>query len=209
VASAVMRTLSKDPRQRYFTTKSVRQEIESWPLAESLRFDPVHPESEVAQAAKVALDSYSRCLGDQSFLTRFYERLRGNPAISDKLGSMMFDSQVELIKPAIRHLLEAARGQEDSRGELDRMGGRHASYGLTEDHLRTFVDTLIEVAVELDGADASDRLRAAWQAATEAGLRHFAEAASIARAPTPLRSGVVPRREPAEQRADRGHRAPR
>jgi len=209
VASAIMRMLSKDPRDRYFTTKSVRQEIESWPLAESMRIDPVHPESELAQAAKIALDSYSRCLNDQSFLTRFYERLRSNPAVADKLGSMMFDSQVELIKPAIRHLLEAARGHDDSRGELDRMGGRHASYGLTEAHLRAFVDTLVDVALELDGGDDSNDLRGAWQAATEAGLRHFAEAAAIARAPAPLLSTVVPRRDAAAHRAGRGHRAPR
>jgi hypothetical protein len=203
-----MQMLSKKPQQRYFTTKTVLQEIESWPLAESMRLDPVHPESALAQSAKIALDSYNRCLTDPSFLTRFYERLQSNEAVAPKLGSMIFDSQVELIKPAIRHLLEHARGQQDAQLEIERMGKRHSGYALVEDDLLTFVDTLIDVAVELDGKspDESAALRAAWQTATAHGLRRFCEAAAIARAPVPILSGVVPSgeaRNPGVERAPR------
>jgi hypothetical protein len=208
VADSVMRMLSKNPQQRYFTTQSVRREIESWPLAESMRLDPIHPGSSLALAAKAALDSYNRCLTDASFLTLFYQRLRADSAVGEKLGTMMFDSQVELIKPAIRHLLEAALGQDSALAEVDRMGGRHARYGLTELNLRTFIDTLIDVVVELESKSGGDApaLRASWQMATECGLARFAQAASVTRAPAPLRSGVVPRRDASDASADRSRR---
>lgn len=210
VADSVMRMLAKNPQQRYFTTQSVRWEIERWPLAESIRLDPIHPGAGLAHAAKVALDSYNRCLADPAFLTLFYQRLQADSSIADKLGTMMFDSQVELIKPAIRHLLEAALGQDNALVEIERMGGRHARYALTERHLRTFMDTLIEVVVQIESKHGGDapKLRASWQTATERGLARFAEAATVSRAPAPLLSGVVPRREPtdAAERAGCGAR---
>lgn len=107
---------------------------------------------------------------------------------------MIFDSQIERIKPAIRHLLEHAQGQLSAQAEVERLGERHVGYQLTEGHLRTFIATLIDVAVELDGKsrpDGTAALRAAWQAATEDGLRRFARAAAVPHEPSRV-SGVVP-----------------
>lgn len=194
VVKSVLRMLSKKPSDRYFTTKAVLQEIECWPLAESRRLDPIDPGSALAQSAKVALDSYNRCLTDPDFLPKFYQRLQRDDLVAQKLGSMIFDSQIERIKPAIRHLLEHAQGQSDAQVEVERLGERHVGYQLTEGHLRTFIETLIDVAVELDGKsrpDGAAALRAAWQAATEDGLRRFARAAGVTREPSRV-SGVVP-----------------
>jgi serine/threonine protein kinase len=206
VAKTVARLLSKKPSDRYFTTRSLLQEIESWPLAESRRLDPIHPQSSLAQSAKDALDSYNRCLTNPDFLPTFYQRLQRDAAVAEKLGSMMFDSQIERIKPAIRHLLEHAQGQVDARAAVERLGARHASYGLDDGHLRTFIETLIDVAVELDGQQhpgQAEALRAAWQAATAESLRCFARAAAVAEPSAPRLSAVVssPDRQAAERQA--------
>ncbi len=108
VASAVMRMLAKRPKERFLTTGMLACEIEAWPLAESVRAgtSPAHGS---ARSAKIALESYNRCLADPNFLAAFYQRLTEDPRLARHLENMNFDRQVEALKRSIRHLLEYAR----------------------------------------------------------------------------------------------------
>ncbi|HET7542816.1 MAG TPA: protein kinase [Polyangiaceae bacterium] len=191
VAGTVMRMLEKRPKDRYLTTGMLAREIESWPLAESVR-SGASPTRGAAHSAKLALESYNRCLVDPNFLAAFYQRLNEDPRLARHLENMMFDRQVEALKRSIRHLLEYAQGQEDARRELERVAVAHQRFKLEEPLLLHFIDILIELALERDpsAAEAGQRelLRAAWRTATEAGLARFAELAQVSQ---PRASSVV------------------
>jgi serine/threonine protein kinase len=182
VASTVMRMLAKKPKDRFLTTGMLACEIEAWPLAESVR-SGTSPALGCARSAKVALESYNRCLVDPNFLAAFYQRLSEDPRLARHLENMFFDRQVEALKRSIRHLLEYAQGQEDARRELERVASAHQRFKLEEALLSRFVDILIELALERDpnAVDPGQRelLRIAWRAATELGLARFAELAQV------------------------------
>jgi serine/threonine protein kinase len=202
VESTVLQMLGKKPRERYMTTAELAHEIGAWPLCESVTFGPTSV-TDAARAAKAALESYNRCLTEPDFLARFYKRLQEHDELATKLESMNFDSQIVLIEKAIRHLLEYGQGQEDARRRLDLIATSHRPYALDESHLRTFIASLIDVAVESDrDVEPGERetLRNQWLVATQAGFRRFAEVAGVAAISRPSEhaprfSGVVPSRE--------------
>ncbi|HEY5956476.1 MAG TPA: serine/threonine-protein kinase, partial [Polyangiaceae bacterium] len=181
VATAVMRMLAKKPRDRYLTTSMLAREVASWPLAESLPKGSPSLTPGSARAAKSALESYNRCLTDPNFLGEFYQRLRDDASIAPHLENMNFDRQVEVLKRAIRHFLEYAQGLENARVELERVAAFHQPFKLEVRQLRTFVDTLIELAMERDPnasePNARESLHDDWHSATLIGLQRFAELA--------------------------------
>jgi len=182
VADSVMRMLAKKPKERYLTTGMLASEIENWPLAESVRSGS-SPAQGGAHLAKIALESYNRCLADPNFLAAFYQRLNEDPRLARHLETMNVDRQVEPLKRAIRHLLEYAQGQQDARRELERVANAHQRFRLEESLLLRFVDVLIELALERDPnaieVGQKEPLRGAWRAATELGLARFAELAQV------------------------------
>jgi len=182
VADTIMRMLAKKPKDRFLTTGMLASEIETWPLAESVRLGSTSAAG-CAHAAKIALESYNRCLADPNFLAVFYQRLNEDPRLARHLENMNFDRQVEALKRSIRHLLEYAQGQPDARRELERVASAHQRFKLEEQLLLRFVDALIELALERDpnAVDVAqkEQLRGAWRAATELGLARFAELAQV------------------------------
>lgn len=198
VAQMVMRLLAKCPSDRYLTTSLLARLVAAWPLAESVPGGRLSERTlGVMQAARVALESYNRCLADPDFFTLFYQRLAQDPTLSPHLQNVNFDRLVGALKRSVRHLLEYARGSEDARRELERVAEAHRRFRLEESQLLRFVDTLVTLAVERDPGAVDpaerDRLRADWLAATESGVRRFAELAQVA----PPRVSIVVPRNPA------------
>ncbi|MEO6598753.1 MAG: hypothetical protein ABIQ16_02705, partial [Polyangiaceae bacterium] len=142
---------------------------------------------------------YNRCLANPDFLTIFYQRLASDPILSPHLRNANFDRLVEALKRSVRHLLEYARGSEDARRELERVAEAHRPFRLEESQLLRFVDALVTLAVERDpqalNTTQQETLRAEWRAATEPGVRRFAELAQVG---VPRVSTVVPRGSAAE-----------
>jgi serine/threonine protein kinase len=192
VEECVLQLLEKKPRARFFTTSLLLHEIESWPIAEAS--GAPESTSPARCSSRTALESYNRCLNDPSFLPTFYERLREQPALSEKLASVNFDRLVDKFKAALRHLLEFGRGQADARLEIESLAAGHVRFQLQAEDLQAFTETLITLAVERDNAVAQtdrDALREHWRAATRDGILRFTELAAAAPAPF---SGVTSKR---------------
>ena len=191
VAATVMRLLEKVAFDRYLTTRMLEHDIASWPVAESVKLDVPEPRL-VTHAAKLALESYSRCLANQGFLTTFYQRLLAEPSLASHLKHVNFDRQIEVLERAIRHLLEAAQGREDARREVERAAASHQRFGLCEAQVLRFTRTLLELALELDPAAGdpahANTLRDAWETATAAEVERFVRVACAGEART---SGIV------------------
>jgi serine/threonine protein kinase len=204
VANCVMQMLEKNPVDRFLTTGMLAHEVENWPLAESVR-SGTSPTQGSAHSAKLALESYSRCLVDPNFLVVFYQRLREDVRLVRHLQNINFDRLVEALKRSIRHLLEYAQGQEDARRELERVASAHQRFKLEESLLWRFIDVLIELALERDpnANEAAQRelLREAWRTATEVGLSRFAELAQVTQ---PRESSVMTVGDAPAQPSQRG-----
>lgn len=143
-------------------------EIAAWPIVE--------------QPGKVALESYTRCLAHPNFLAELYTRLRQNPQLLPYLGRINFDHQVHMLERGIRYLLEYPNGRNDAQNRFKHVAQSHKGLGLDESDLRTFVDVLIERALESDpqakAPSQREAIREQWMRATEPGLCLFIELAA-------------------------------
>jgi hypothetical protein len=166
------------------------REIGTWPIAESVRGSAIPMSAEPCSAAKVALESYNRCLATPDFLATFYQRVLVDESLARHLANMNFDRQVGMLKRSVRHLLEYAQGYESARTELERVATGHQRLGIDGSHLRRFVNALIELALERDPRASApgdrERLKAEWHAATEPGISRFLEIVRAAPRPTEL-----------------------
>lgn len=109
--------------------------------------------------------SMHRCLADASFLDRFYARfLLAHPEIAAKFARVDLAKQARVLRASLYLVLRAAAGHEDGLTHLAEVGHTHGSRKLDirASHYQTWLDTLIQVASEVDGSF-DGHVEAAWR----------------------------------------------
>jgi hypothetical protein len=179
VIRSVLRMLAKDPKERFLTTSMLAHVIAEWPVAESLPSATLTAAGHAPKAAKIALESYNRCLADLDFLALFYQRLQADSVLARHFQNVNFDRQVEALRRGIRYFLEFAQQPTIAAAEVERIAVGHRRFALDPGELERFIEVLVELAVErdpdTDRVGGSAFLRQEWRAALEPSMARFLE----------------------------------
>lgn len=116
--------------------------------------------------------SYGRCIANQAFLDRFYERFTTkSPVIADMFQNTDMAAQKKLLRSGISFLTQFARGSEFAGMKIDALGKSHSRSEINVDPslYPLWVSALIETLAEFD-TDWSPELEVAWRDAVQKGI---------------------------------------
>lgn len=113
--------------------------------------------------------SLDRCLGDSTFVQRFYARfIQADAAIAERFARTDLKKQASVLRASLYLVLRAAQGHPDGLAHLHDVGRTHSArgYGIAPEHYATWLATLIQVAREVD-RDLDDDGERAWRSCIE------------------------------------------
>lgn len=119
--------------------------------------------------------SMHRCLEDESFLRRFYERFLGSsPEVAEKFASTDLDRQARMLEESLRLVLSAALGTETGREHLEHIAEMHSrrKLGIGPHLYQHWLDAVVQVASETD-PDWEPGLEDTWRAALQPCIDHM------------------------------------
>lgn len=114
-------------------------------------------------------DSMHRCLADETFLHRFYERFIGSSdEVASKFENTDLARQSQMLEDSLRLVLQAAEGVEAGRDHLAHIAEMHSRrrLGIGPHLYQLWLDAVVKVASETD-PEWEESLEDVWRAALQ------------------------------------------
>lgn len=114
-------------------------------------------------------NSMHRCLENDSFLRRFYERFIGSSEeVAEKFANSDLERQAKMLRDSLKLVLQAALGVEAGRDHLAHIAELHSrrKLGIGAHLYQYWLDSLVTVASETD-PEWDETLDDVWRAALQ------------------------------------------
>ncbi len=109
-------------------------------------------------------DSLDQCVGDPTFLDRFYDRfIASSPDLPAFFANTAMDRQKRALKASLYTALMVADGNQAATAHLRTLGELHRRLGIDDRHYRLWLDSLTATVAETEAVEQNSAVEESWK----------------------------------------------
>ncbi len=117
-------------------------------------------------------DSLDQCVGDPTFLDRFYDRfIASSPDLPAFFADTAMDRQKRALKASLYTALMVADGNRAATAHLRTLGELHRNLGIDERHYQLWLDSLTATVAETEAVGQDAAVEESWKQVLECSIR--------------------------------------
>ena len=117
-------------------------------------------------------DSLDQCVGDATFLDRFYDRfIAASPEVPAFFANTAMDRQKRALKASLYTALMVADGNRAATAHLRTLGELHRRLGIREGHYELWLESLTATVAETEAVEQSSVVEESWKQVLECSIK--------------------------------------